>query len=289
MGPTTHRLQLVGVVFFLSLSGRAGTHSFTWNPPKLPLSVSSDLQVRLIGTSNSDWILGFRAVDGNEATAVAGEVAVNDKGHYRELLSISDWPLSRFLAGPGVAQFTALNAGNYLFYITVPRGTTVHVAQDFTEILTAKVEDSLMVRKGIIVPVPVKGGQTLLIRFASPARMPVIQSRETFFTPDGRVMATPRGLASHLLTLVKPYAQVPPANGVGVTVRVTISESGHVTNVVHVNGQSGYSAAVENAVRQWKFSPFLKNGVRTPVTASVMFFFDPSGEVTSPVFSELSR
>jgi TonB family protein len=61
-----------------------------------------------------------------------------------------------------------------------------------------------------------------------------------------------------------------------VTLYVLISESGEVTNIQIAPGSStkmGFSQAAAAAVRQWKFSPATKNGVRVKVWKKITITF----------------
>jgi TonB family protein len=61
-----------------------------------------------------------------------------------------------------------------------------------------------------------------------------------------------------------------------VTVRVTISDTGNVTDVQPVSGHPLLTAAAQTAIRQWRYTPFEFNGNRTSVATSVVISF-PGG------------
>jgi TonB family protein len=61
-----------------------------------------------------------------------------------------------------------------------------------------------------------------------------------------------------------------------VTMRVTISEKGNVTDVQPVNGHPLLTAAAQTAIRQWRYAPFEFSGRRTSVATSVVISF-PGG------------
>jgi TonB family protein len=72
------------------------------------------------------------------------------------------------------------------------------------------------------------------------------------------------------------YPSVLRANRISgvVEVRLTIDETGRVTQAAAVSGPAPLRGAAERAVRTWVYEPATVNGVRTSATTTVSFHFD---------------
>ena len=101
-------------------------------------------------------------------------------------------------------------------------------------------------------------------------------------TFSGGVKAVPTEvMASHCLTVVSP--EYPPsASGLGkvsVTVHVLIERSGNVVALYASSGPPVLRDAAMHSVRQWKYSPYLEQGVPRSVTTEVVVMFIPGQQM----------
>ena len=89
-------------------------------------------------------------------------------------------------------------------------------------------------------------------------------------------------------TMVTPnYPQVSATDKVAtaVTLRVIIRASGSVTPLYLVIGKPQFEQAAMNAVRLWRYKPYVVNGVPVDITTVLIVDFDPGvqgGFVTHP-------
>jgi protein TonB len=101
---------------------------------------------------------------------------------------------------------------------------------------------------------------------------------------DGKPTIAPEVMAGHCLTMVSPQntgAEVLSA----VVVRVVVSVSGKVVPVRVVSGAPALQAEAMNAVRLWRYRPFVRDGVPVDVMTDVRVIFEPGkpgGMVSHP-------
>lgn len=106
--------------------------------------------------------------------------------------------------------------------------------------------------------------------------------------PLGKLTVAPEVMEGHCITKVSPvYPQTDgtPRTKVTVVVRVVIWKSGSVSPVRVVSGDSSLGAEATNAVRLWRYKPFLRDGVAMDVTTDIRVDFDPQilgGMITHP-------
>jgi periplasmic protein TonB len=94
-------------------------------------------------------------------------------------------------------------------------------------------------------------------------------------------------MAGHCLTMVSPqYPQTEaPLKPSTVVVRVVISKSGTASPVRVVSGEPSLETEAMNAVRLWRYKPFMRDDEPIDVTTDVRVDFDPAkpgGLVTHP-------
>jgi periplasmic protein TonB len=103
--------------------------------------------------------------------------------------------------------------------------------------------------------------------------------------PMGRIEVSPKVMEANCITMVSP---ITPGNLVEtsfVVVRVVISKTGSVFPISAVSGLSSLQAEAMNAVRLWRYKPFVRNEEALNVTTEVRVFFTPgapAGMVTHP-------
>jgi TonB family protein len=105
--------------------------------------------------------------------------------------------------------------------------------------------------------------------------------------PVGKLSVDPQVMDGHAITKVSPV--YPQGDGVlrkrATVVRVVIWKSGSVSPVRLVSGDSSLEAGAMNAVRLWRYKPFLRDGEAMDVTTDISVDFDPQtqgGMITHP-------
>jgi|GEM_PF-3570974 len=276
----------------------SGSFSGSWTPRKMPIPVPND-QLHLLLADlppEVDWIVGVRVDEEKQGKLAVGEVRFSGPSApprvpIRHISEIVNWPMDRIKIRPGSIEVSGLSqlGGSLLVYIAVPSGTEVRIDGPNKPIAFAKVRDGLLVQNGVIIPEEVKGIPTLATRLIAPQRpkntAELVKVRSQYF-------ATPNVLASHLLAFRKPSY---PTNVTAsqhermIKLSIKIDESGQVTEINRLQGEEAFLRSCEEAIREWKFRPFLVDGKPVSVTALVLFIFSESGVVSSPVFQELGK
>jgi TonB family protein len=106
--------------------------------------------------------------------------------------------------------------------------------------------------------------------------------------PLGKLVVAPEVMEGHCITKVSPvYPQTDgtPRTKAIVVVRVVVWKSGSVSPVRVVSGDSSLEAQATNAVRLWRYKPFLRDGEAMDVTTDISVDFDPQtqgGMITHP-------
>jgi TonB family protein len=96
--------------------------------------------------------------------------------------------------------------------------------------------------------------------------------------PVGKLMVAPEVMEGHCITKVSPiYPQMDGAlrQRATVVVRAVIWKSGSVSPVRIVSGDSALEAEATNAVRLWRYKPFVRDGQVMDVTTDINVVFDP--------------
>jgi TonB family protein len=96
--------------------------------------------------------------------------------------------------------------------------------------------------------------------------------------PVGKLIVAPEVMEGHCITKVSPiYPQVDGAlrQRATVVVRAVIWKSGSVSPVRVVSGDSTLEAQATNAVRLWRYKPFVRDGQVMDVTTDISVVFDP--------------
>lgn len=272
-----------------------GVGSGTWNYQKIGISAPGD-QLRLLLvdiSSGTDYVVGVRSVDGPEKTLIAGEVRFgNSKSKALHLISqIVDWPRERIDVQPGLIRVFGLSqaVGSVILCVTVPHGTSVSIDTPEGLLARATPASGFMVHNGVTVAQEVQGIRTLVAQLARPGA--ASNNTRIVKLEADKYAATPKGLADNLVTLAKPAypASVDGEEIQQVLVRVTIDETGVVSEITPVQGKKEFLEAVLQAVRNWRFRPFSADGKAIPIKASLVFFFGNDRTVSSPIFDELQR
>jgi TonB family protein len=97
-------------------------------------------------------------------------------------------------------------------------------------------------------------------------------------TPVGKFIVAPEVMDGHCITKVSPiYPQTDGTDRkrVTVVVRAVIWKSGNVSPISIVSGDSSLEAEATNAVRLWRYKPFVRDGQAMDVTTDIPVVFDP--------------
>jgi protein TonB len=97
-------------------------------------------------------------------------------------------------------------------------------------------------------------------------------------------MVAPEVMAGHCITMVSPQNAGAEALST-VVVRVVVSASGKVVPVSVVSGAPALEAEAMNAVRLWRYRPFVRDGAPVDVMTDVRVIFEPGkpgGMVSHP-------
>jgi periplasmic protein TonB len=103
----------------------------------------------------------------------------------------------------------------------------------------------------------------------------------------GKLNVPAETMAGHCLTMVSPqYPQTgAPLKLSTVVVRVVITKSGMVAPVRVISGEPSLETEAMNAVRLWRYKPFMRDDEPIDVSTDVRVDFDPAkpgGLVTHP-------
>jgi TonB family protein len=116
-----------------------------------------------------------------------------------------------------------------------------------------------------------------------------LQSQQSSSSP---LHAPASVMAGNILTRVDPdYPADARANGIEGTIilNAIISKTGDVENLLVTSGSPSLAASAMNAVRQWKFKPYLLNGEPTEVQTTITVNFQLSGLTGSPASQDQAQ
>lgn len=260
-----------------------------WDTTPVAISMpSKDIHLQLAtGTSPSQVIIGVHVDDKNPPALniLSVQVAKNSLGFGNIPADIKNWPKEKLEINPGVIKVNeALPEDNYLLiYLTTPTDIQFSLSIGGTPIALSKLTKDVFVQNGEILTEEVKGVRSLLAK----VMMPNIPSATPDVTvaKDGKYIATSKGLGSHLIKFDKPRLGATSLKDGRAILQITINEEGQVENITRVSGEEAFIAACEAAVRTWTFRPFRLDEKSVRVVAHAIFFFDESGNVTSPIFA----
>lgn len=95
-------------------------------------------------------------------------------------------------------------------------------------------------------------------------------------------------MANRCITMVSPlypYAAAKAAKPESIVLQAVISKSGRVSPVRLVSGSEQLEGEAMNAVRLWRYKPYMRNGEPVDVTTQIVVQFNPAspgGLVTHP-------
>jgi TonB family protein len=108
---------------------------------------------------------------------------------------------------------------------------------------------------------------------------PAIAQESGAGRPGGRLFVPEAVMAGRCTTIVSPnypsgHSMPQPTSGV--VIRAVIRSSGTVVPMYAVSGPHEFENAAMNAVRLWKFKPYIENDVPVDATTEIRVVFDPA-------------
>ena len=261
------------------------SRQFTYNVPQHEVVVPSDRVVRVYLSelpTGKEWAFGVRSVPGiPQATLQAGFILFENMRGIRFPLTIESVDASLVEIGPAGVRLNRLDsvAGSLLVFLTVPPGTILDLSTNQGPILRSQVGSGFIVRNGEILPeVPQRLGSLWPRLIAPRSAQPDVPQR----LPNGKHSVSGRLLrANALQTKLPEYpnaARVAGTEGV-VIAMVEVDARGSVSNMRAFPSDPLLAAAVDEALKQWKFDPFLVQGNAVSVVGPLAFEFR-HGKVT---------
>jgi protein TonB len=131
---------------------------------------------------------------------------------------------------------------------------------------------------------------SLLLGQAGAARRAAVHSAGVLYlqesgtgVPLGKLNVAPQLMAGRCITMVSPAGDSPTPSTV--IVRVVIWKSGKVSPMRVISGPASLQAEAMNAVRLWRYKPFVRDDGPVDVTTDIPVDFEPGkpgGLVTHP-------
>lgn len=107
-------------------------------------------------------------------------------------------------------------------------------------------------------------------------------------TRSGSLRVPPEAMEDRCVTKVSPlypYAAADVSSAESVVLQAVISKSGHVSPIGLIAGNGRLRNEAMNAVRLWRYKPYMRNGEPVDVTTDIVVHFtpgSPGGVVTHP-------
>ncbi len=167
---------------------------------------------------------------------------------------------------------------------------TVENASGQVAAVTVGGDSSLLLHNGVSVAEPVRGLGTITRQILHRTATASSQApQELVALGTGGYFATPRGLASHIITFSKPAYPGTIAHVMSAQLKIRIDETGRVVSQQSLEGDALALAACSRSIKNWQFRPFVAAGAPVRVDAHVIFWFGADGSVTSPIITEMAR
>ena len=295
---------LLTAVFFLYHFG-TGRGQNTSGTVALPLtSLPSNSLSRISATgpykidlsASGSWVLGIIADDAKAPAYQAGFVhfAPAKRGEsVHRVVAIDTAPAGSISVSESSITATSTDpAVSVAMLLFLSPGLPIVVTANGQTIYSGTQSNTLLLKDGTRVPIPVAGMQTVLGVLSigrPPAEIgqPQLQNQGNVRKlMNGEFFADIPALKTHLKSSIKPEYQ---SSVLSATARlgflIHIDASGFIIDV-NPSTDSELSPAATAAIKQWTFEPFFADGAQVPVTARLFLLVHPDGSVTSPLFSQ---
>jgi hypothetical protein len=274
----------LAVVLIGTAYGQSGLRMFGGLPSRDLALTGSTLRITFANVSASqDWALGV-AVDPSGATpqlVMAGaSLGPRDEVNNRKLNTLTPLVPAQYSIQPGQVSLDlgSLGASGALVYAIVPTGTEVVCEANGSVVADTRVTNSLLIRSGLLVNRSMVGLSSVIGALTIPPAPP-----SAAFTTmrDGTVVVSTTEARAHLLSKPFPATMEAAATDRHVFLVIAIGVDGAVNDVKLGSGDAALAAAVTNAVKSWKFTPFLQNGQAIAVKTVASFTATQSGRIIS--------
>lgn len=238
----------------------------------------SGLQITMTGLApSSEWVVAVKVQGPQDLPGVAlvsRTLLPTPKGGPVVLSTdISDVPNSAVSITPGLIRIdgSGVKANGLVVYAVIPKATRVAVTTNGTMISNAVVATSIMFRSGVVVSEEVKGLQSAMARLVRPVTPSMLGLAKT---GRGDIVASPVEALRHLTASPMPgipLKAVSSSSSRHITVQLTISADGRVTQVEPLGGDVSLADALRPSLTQWRFNGFVMDGI--PVQVKTLFAF----------------
>jgi hypothetical protein len=243
----------------------------------------SRLRVSISNTpAGQDWVLGVIVdpLGGPPEMAIAGAALTAVGPNRRKLDKLVSLAPSAYAISSGSVS---LNLGllpyqGALVYAVVPTGTEVVCQMNGSVVVDTQVNNSLLVRTGVLVNQPVMSLASVIHALTTP---PAPLAPPYVTRPDGTVLVGSAEASRHVTSKSFPNTVSPsPKPNRHVVFQVTVAADGTVSDVRPLEGDADLAEALSGAVANWKFTPFSPNGQTVPVKMLAAFTASRSGQIT---------
>lgn len=235
---------------------------------------------------DSEWILGIAV--GDKPSLVPGVLRSKGLSPVAALSQMQSWPPEATEVADGRALLRPVSAmpGDLFLYLTVPEGTRVRILGGAEPISFAVPRDGIMVRSGVVLPLPVSRPADLLVQLLFPKD---VEGRGLSKLPDGTYFAHEESLKDNLVGFLLPefplgIAPRDRGRASACWFRVTIGVQGTILSVERLSCDEQIARNCESALRTWRWKPFFVDGGPAVVQGTIGFFVGKDGAVRASVF-----
>ena len=174
-----------------------------------------------------------------------------------------------------------------LMYLKAEPGTALLVKIGPAVVFSGSFGSDLVIRDGRVIPSPVIGPASVLPALLLGSRFDKQEVAQISRKNDGRFFVNQTMLREHFLAGERPgRADLSPCCTGGAPVvllfNVEIDASGSVLEVVPNAANPSVGGKAAQMIGNWKYRPFLENGVPVPVSATVPIAIAQDGAVLLP-------
>jgi len=240
-------------------------------------------------------VVAIKAQVGNErlgAEIASASLGPANPGGDRQLIYMGDLAASAYTVGSGsiTVDGARIDRNGVMVYAVMPQGTLVRVTANGAVLSNTAVVTSLLIRSGVVIPEPVRGPGSAMLRLHVPP-VPPLPAISTL--SNGVTVVNNDEARRHGLSLTRPARiSVQTASSPGsqtsrparrAALGLWISPAGVVTQVQIVSGDPELAVQAKAAVSTWRFMPFMLNGSAAEVRTLVMFTAGSDGNVSSSI------
>ncbi len=286
----------LAVVAFGMPAQTAERREWTWKYRKIQVPLlERTLTVELTAADpGREYVVGIAADDAPEAVFAIGEavIAKGPAAPLRLIEGIENVPEHFVEVSKGRIRVTGTSRPDTALVVrgTVPAGTAVKIERRGTMVAAATVSGDALVVHNDKLRHPGAAGKNWSPISVLMRSEPVAKVTEPLPLRNGRYLVTPAAMARNLLQFALPdLGGRPVTSEMRAHVRLIVNTQGRVEHVEKISGNPEAVAAVEAAVRRWRFRPFVVGGQAVVAEGTLFFFFATDGRVSSPILAELGQ